>query len=236
MGLSATATAVIDGQVIAINVTSGGGGYTTQPLVSITGGGAPNSTQATAVAQITDGRVTGINVTSGGRYTKVAGLPTITISGGGGAGATASAVVTWPIDAINITDAGTQYTYEPSITLKSGSGAVGYASILNGKIESIIVTFGGADYFGAPDVIITGDGVGATAFAVVDSSSNQVTSVTVTNKGIGYTTGNTQINIVYPSTGANFRTNLTILTYNEAATRREIVKNNPTANFQIEKL
>ena len=232
LGLSATATAVIDGQVIAINVTSGGGGYTTQPLVSITGGGAPNSTQATAVAQITDGRVTGINVTSGGSgYTKVAGLPTITISGGGGAGATATAVVRGPIDAINITDAGTQYTYEPSITLKSGSGAVGYASILNGKIESIIVTFGGADYFGAPDVIITGDGVGATAFAVVDSSSNQVTSVTVTNKGIGYTTGNTQISIVYPGTGANFRTNLTILTYNEAATRREIVKNNPTANF-----
>ena len=178
LGLSASATAVIDGQVIAINVTSGGGGYTTQPLVSITGGGAPNSTQATAVAQITDGRVTGINVTSGGSgYTKAAGLPTITISGGGGAGATATAGVRGTIDAINITDAGTQYTYEPNITLKSGSGAVGYASILNGKIESIIVTFGGADYFGAPDVIITGDGVGATAFAVVDSSSNQVTSV-----------------------------------------------------------
>ena len=36
---------------------------------------------------------------------------------------------------------------------------------------------------------------------------------------------------MYPGTGANFRTNLTVLTYNEAATRREIVKNNPTANF-----
>ena len=66
-----------------------------------------------------------------------------------------------PIDAINITNAGTQYTYEPTINLISGSGAVAYPSIINGKIESIIVTFGGSGYFGAPDVVITGDGVGA---------------------------------------------------------------------------
>ena len=230
LGLSAAATAVIDGRVIAINVTNGGSGYTTQPIVSITGGGASNSTQATGVAQITDGRVTGITVTSSGSgYTLAAGLPTITITGGGGAGASATAVVRGPIDAINITDAGTQYTYEPSITLKSGSGAVGYASILNGKIESIIITFGGADYFGAPDVVITGDGVGATAFAVV--TNNQVTAVTVTNKGIGYSTGNTQIDLVYPGTGANFTTNLTTLTYNEAATEGEIKSNDPTATF-----
>ena len=238
LGLSAAATAVIDGRVIAINVTNGGSGYTSQPIVSITGGGAPNNTQATAVAQITDGRVTGISVTSGGSgYTKdQMNSLSITISGGGGAGATASAVVRGPINAINITDAGTQYTYEPSITLQSGSGAVGYASILNGKIESIIITFGGADYFGSPDVVITGDGVGATAFATVDLTTNQVTSVTVTNKGVGYTTGNTQISIVYPGTGANFTTNLTTLTYNEAATEGEIKTNDPTATFTDRKV
>ena len=237
LGLSAAATAVIDGRVIAINVTSGGSGYITQPLVSITGGGASNTTQATAVAQITDGSVTGINVISGGSgYTKDAGLPTISISGGGGAGASATSVVRGPISAINITDAGSQFTYEPSITLKSGSGAVGYASILNGQIVSIIVTYGGADYFGAPDVVITGDGVGATAFAIVDSVSKQVTSVTVTNKGVGYTAGNTQISIVYPGTGANFTTNLTLLTYNEAATAGEIQKNDPSAVFSDRKV
>ena len=112
LGLSAAATAVIDGKVIAINVTSGGSGYTTQPIVSISGGGAPNGTQATAVAQITDGSVTGINVTySGAGYTKDAGLPTISISGGGGAGAAATAVVRGPIKEINITDAGSCLLY-----------------------------------------------------------------------------------------------------------------------------
>ena len=138
-------------------------------------------------------------------------------------------------NSINIIDPGSEYTYEPNITLKSGSGAVGYASILNGKIESIIVTFGGADYFGAPDVVITGDGVGATAFAVADPTSKQVTSVTVTNKGLGYTTGNTQIDIVYGD-GARFTTNLTELTYNEAATADEIKKNDPSAIFSDRKV
>ena len=83
---------------------------------------------------------------------------------------------------------------------------------LNGKIESLIVTFGGSGYFGAPDVIITGDGVGATAFANVDLSQNIVTSITVTNKGVGYTAGNTRIDIVYPGSGASIP-NQTYRTY-----------------------
>ena len=102
----------------------------------------------------------------------------------------------------------------------TGSGAVAYPSILNGKIESIIVTFGGTGYYGAPDVIITGDGVGATAFAVVDGSTNIVTSVIVTNKGAGYTAGATTVSIVYPGSGATFQTNLTELTYNELLQRQ----------------
>jgi len=223
LGTAASATAEVDGRVIAINVTNGGGSYTSEPSVSISGGGASSSTQATAVAQITDGRVTGITVTgSGSGYTQAAGLPTITITGGNGAGATATAVVRGPLKDISIVSPGSQYTYEPIITLISGSGAVAYPSILNGKIESIIVTFGGSGYYGAPDVVITGDGVGATAYAQVDLSSNIVTGIVVTNKGIGYTVGNTSISIVYPGTGASFTTKLTELTYNESATATEV--------------
>ena len=130
-------------------------------------------------------------------------------------------LVEGPVDTINITDAGGQYTYEPTIKLISGSG-VAYPSILNGKIESIIVTFGGSGYFGAPDVIITGDGVGATAFAQVDLSTNIVTGIIITNKGSGYSAGATTISIVYPGSGASFQTNLTELTFNEAATYEEL--------------
>ena len=222
-GATASADVTITGSVTSINVTSGGSGYTTEPIVSIVGGGAISGQQAFATAQITDGSVTGINIVSGGGgYTSV---PTVTISGGGGSGATASAVCRGPIDSINITNAGTQYTYEPTINLISGSGAVAYPSIINGKIESIIVTFGGSAYFGPPDVIITGDGVGATAFATVDLNTNIVTGITVSSKGIGYTAGSTRVDIVYPGSGAIFQTRLTELSVNEAATGNELGSN-----------
>ena len=219
-GESAAATVTVTGSVTAVNVTDGGTGYITQPVVSITGGGATSDNQASATAQITDGAVTGINVVQGGSgYTSI---PTVTLTGGGGSGATATAICRGPVDTITITDAGSQYTFEPTIDLITGSGAVAYPSILNGKIESIIVTFGGTGYYGAPDVIITGDGVGATAFAVVDSGTNIVTSVNVTNKGAGYTAGSTTVTIVYPGSGATFQTNLTELSFNEAATQAEL--------------
>ena len=222
-GNSATAGVVITGSVTAINVTNGGSGYTTQPIVSIVGGGATSGNQAFATAQITDGSVTGVNITNGGAgYTSV---PSISISGGGGTGATATAVCRGPVDSISITNAGSQYTYEPTVNLISGSGAVAYPSILNGKIESIIVTFGGSAYFGPPDVIITGDGIGATAFATVDLSTNIVTGITVSSKGIGYTAGATRIDIVYPGSGAIFQTRLTELSVNEAATGNELGSN-----------
>ena len=219
-GTPASATVSVKGSVTAINVTNGGSGYTTEPIISITGGGATSDNQASASAQITSGTVTGINVVQGGSgYTSV---PTITITGGNGSGATATATCRGPVDTIDISDAGSQYTYEPTIKLISGSGAVAYPSILNGKIESIIVTFGGSGYFGAPDVTITGDGVGATAFAQVDLSSNIVTGIVITNKGAGYSAGATTVSIVYPGTGAQFQTNLTELTFNEAASYQEL--------------
>ncbi len=222
-GTSATAGVVITGSVTSINVTNGGSGFTTQPIVSIIGGGATSGNQAFATAQITDGTVTGIAIVNGGSgYTSV---PTISISGGGGIGATAIAVCRGPVDTIAITSAGTQYTYEPTINLISGSGAVGYPSILNGKIESIIVTFGGSAYFGPPDVVITGDGIGATAFATVDLNTNIVTGITVSSKGVGYSAGATRIDIVYPGSGAQFQTRLTELSINEGATGNELGDN-----------
>jgi len=65
-GATASADVTITGSVTSINVTSGGSGYTTEPIVSIVGGGAISGQQAFATAQITDGSVTGINIVSGG--------------------------------------------------------------------------------------------------------------------------------------------------------------------------
>ncbi len=219
-GDPAAATVSIDGRVISINVTNGGSGYTSEPIIAIIGGGAAATKAASATCNITNGSVTSITVTSSGSgYTSV---PTVSITGGGGSGAAASAVVRGPIDTVTITDPGSKYEDPPFLKLISGNGAVAYPSILNGKIESIIVTFGGERYYGPPDVVIVGDGVGASAFAQVNTTTNQVTNIVVTNKGVGYSAGKTDIFIVYPGEGAVFNTKLTELSFNEAANANEL--------------
>ena len=82
---NATMGPYLGGAVSHIVVTNAGSGYTTAPIVTITGGGA--TTNATAVASIdtdptspTYGQVTAINVTNGGAgYTSI---PNVVISGG----------------------------------------------------------------------------------------------------------------------------------------------------------
>jgi hypothetical protein len=61
------------------------------------------------------------------------------------------------------------------------------AIIANGGISSITVLEGGVGYDTAPDVIITGDGTGATATAVLDETGS-VMSVIISSPGIDYTT------------------------------------------------
>lgn len=56
---------------------------------------------------------------------------------------------------------------------------------VEGAIHRIKVTNGGSGYVSAPSVIITGDGTGANATAVL--TSNSVSSITVNNVGSGYT-------------------------------------------------
>ena len=95
-GAGATAEAVVDpvtGAITAINVTSPGSGYTSAPLVDITGLG--NGADATALVDYS-GVVTAIAVdAAGGGYT----APTAAISGGG-ATTDATATVYGGVDAV----------------------------------------------------------------------------------------------------------------------------------------
>jgi hyaluronate lyase len=74
--------------ITAIKVVNGGSGYTSAPVVEITGGGGSG---ATATAVVSGGRVSAITAVNGGSgYTTA---PTVTITGGGGTGATALPLV-----------------------------------------------------------------------------------------------------------------------------------------------
>src|SRR3954451_4308350 len=78
-GVPATATATINpisGTVSTVTLTSGGSGYTSNPIVTFTGGGA--TTPATATAIVSGGVVTGITLNNGGALYSTA--PTVTIA------------------------------------------------------------------------------------------------------------------------------------------------------------
>lgn len=81
------------GQVIAINVTYGGTGYTSAPTVTITPVTGDPGTNAAATANLGSiGTVTSISVTNAGSgYTSA---PSVSLSGGGGSGASATANLT----------------------------------------------------------------------------------------------------------------------------------------------
>jgi len=76
--------------VSSIAVNNPGSGYTSDPVVTITGGGGTGATAAATIDPGT-GTVAAIEIlTTGSGYTAV---PTITITGGGGSGATATAAI-----------------------------------------------------------------------------------------------------------------------------------------------
>lgn len=88
------------GQVVKVNVTNQGSGYTSAPTVTFTSSSGIGAT-ATAVLGTgnNSGKVVAINVTEGGERYQVA--PTVTLSGGGGTGALATAVIEADIDRVD---------------------------------------------------------------------------------------------------------------------------------------
>ncbi len=157
----ATATLATTGSISGFNITYPGSGYITAPTVTLTTLPGRAGSGATATATLgsgsTAGQVVAVNVvTSGTGYgtlikdtsTAVTGIlitnggsgftsaPTVTISGGGGTGATARAwIALGRVNGITITNGGSNYTTVPSVTISGGggTGATGTAIIAYNK-------------------------------------------------------------------------------------------------------
>ena len=192
-GAGASATVTVNGSVDSFEVTNGGSGYETSPLISIVGGGG---TGASATAVVTNGVITRILVASpGSGFTS---QPSITITGGGGQGAAATANIRGPIQSVTVTNPGSGYTSLPKVSVTSGEGALAQPIVLNGRIVSIATINSGRRYTTAPRVVINGDGFGAIAKATIATTgedAGKVTSITIVNRGINYTQGNTTVRL-----------------------------------------
>ncbi len=84
-GGSVTPTTLGNGRLASITLTGGGSGYTSPPIVAISGGGG---TGATATANLTPTSLGSVSVTAGGSGYDT--NTTVSITGGGGTGATAT--------------------------------------------------------------------------------------------------------------------------------------------------
>lgn len=98
--------------------------------------------------------------------------------------------------------------YIPVQTLSTDNGSLQWdvqEAAVAGGIESIKVTSGGSGYTDANTVTITitGDGTDAVATARVNTTTNTISSIVMTNIGRGYSTAN--VSISGPGTGAAAR-------------------------------
>ncbi len=175
---AATATATRDltnGSVTALNVQTGGTGYTS-PSVAITGGGGSG---ATATATASGGVITSITITAGGSgYTSTPAV-TITDGAGPGTGATAQATIGYPVLAFTIGNGGgANYVSAPvvSITGGGGTGATATATLSSGKVTAITLTAAGSGYTTNPTVTLIGGGPGS-ASGTYSSSTGILTVV-----------------------------------------------------------
>jgi phage tail sheath protein FI len=198
-GITATGTVtVVSGSITAIVIVNAGSGYTSAPTAFLTPAGnavlGAISISGSSIASIT-------KVYSGSGYTSA---PTVTISGGGGSGATATTSITTSGAKINNS---TDYIS----SWQDGQGVFGefaakYPGALGNSLQvvmcdastynyisSINVTSGGSGYSGSPTVTFSAPQVpgGITATGTVTISGTVVTAIVITNKGTGYTSAPT---------------------------------------------
>jgi hypothetical protein len=151
----------VNGRIDTISVTASGSSYETPPVVIINGDGVG----AVATATVVGGQVTNIILNNAGEGYSFA---YITFSGGGGSGAAASVT-------LGATESGTVQEDVENAAIP-------------GTVDRLEIITGGIDYVdGDAAVTIVGDGSGAEAILDIDPDDGSILSVTITNRGTGYT-------------------------------------------------
>ena len=86
------------------------------------------------------------------------------------------------------------YENKPTITVQNGKLAQLNPVVVDGKISSVSVSYGGTEYYSVPDLVVSGTGIGAELRAIV--SDGKISEVKVINAGIGYSSSNTIVEVI----------------------------------------
>lgn len=132
-----TATATIPIMVASATVSNGGTGYTLNDVLTVQGGTSTVACQLT-VTGVTGGVITSVSTggSSRGQYTVAPSNP-VSVTGGTGSGATFTLNFSVANNtSFTITNAGSGYVEQPTVTFSGGggSGAAAYATVGGGTI------------------------------------------------------------------------------------------------------
>lgn len=101
---------------------------------------------------------------------------------------------------------------KPLIKVKKGSDAKFTPVVINGRIESVNVAYGGYNYYSVPDVEVQGTGDGCIVRPVI--KNGKIVSAVVVNPGFGYTASNLSFKITPAGSDAVFEASVRSLTVN----------------------
>ena len=146
-------------------VASGGTGYTNGDVLTVVGGTNPGTAATLTVTAVSSGAITAVSSTNFAQYTA---LPTNPVSVTGGTGSGATLNLTWSIPnavlgtSYSITNAGSGYIEQPTITFSGGggSGAAAYATVGSNTTQK---TIGNIHTFATPN---------SNVLALVDKNSS----------------------------------------------------------------
>lgn len=174
----------LSAEIKSVEITSSGNGYLSPPIVEVTNITSAPFVPAELDAILFNDEISSIFVRNPGAGYKE--IPLISFKNGSGATAVAHLNPT-SISSISVLNAGNNYTYANVIIQSAGETnlAIASANIINGQISSITITSTGSGYTSIPDVIIEGDGFGATAKANLEPTS--IASIELLTPGNDYT-------------------------------------------------
>jgi hypothetical protein len=195
--VDATATAALGGNdmVGQIVLNNDGKGYTSTPTVTIANPVVGGGITATAVAITTEAggvySIESIRITNAGSGYTATNPPLVTITGGNGVGAAATAVVVDSgIRLLTITDDGNGYFTAPTVTITGPSGAgvtataVATIETVEGTVTSLQIVNAGSGYASAPTVAIsTAGSTGIGTFIYNETVTGSISSTTAQVRG-----------------------------------------------------
>ena len=187
-GSGAVVKAIMNYKVTDLQVMNEGKGYTSATLAIGHG--------AFATAIESGGEITGIMLNNPGGVVWTS-PPPITLTGGGGSGATAEAILEGGrLVGFKMLTKGSGYTGAPTVNIGICSGdATATAIITDGRITGATLTSEGDLFTDTPICIVSGDGYGA---EIVPFISGKVTGYDIENGGTGFTTAPT-MTIAHPN-------------------------------------